>query len=540
MKLNIGIIAEALTPSLQYICGTPEHRLLLSDVRFLLPEKKPYQRDMLYFTEWSKLKTMETDLPPYLVCVGGGAEALRLFRRAGLTGIIMDEEDPLVVFSAIQSILHKYNQMESNLLAALRAKATTREIMNLCADIFQNHVILYDTDRNLIDYSTRFAPDPEEPYWKETLETGRRSEKLMAEVRKHGTNLQAIRTKYSDYVDLGPGLPKLIMYHLFENGERLSTLTISETNKPLSTCHLQLLDYIAELLSPSLLAISTTSHGSLKGLRDILTSLLDREPVDPLLLSRLLSTAGWSAGDDFILLLIRFPKAAVTSEMLARYRHIYERIFPDSVALVYIDSLVLLVHNDTAEIMSKYLPRLENQLVQHKARCGLSFPFKGVFQLDAQYKNAEIALRSNAAGGNIRLLSQAITEHIIGQIASETPLFPLCHREAVRLYEYDMENGTDLLLTLETYLRQNKSLKAAAAELFIHRSTMTYRLGCIKKLVNMNLENADERLHILLSCIVLRTLGRMKQAAQPVRSIQRQRLARFKARKPFSSRGKMV
>jgi hypothetical protein len=453
--------------------------------------------------------------------VGGGAEALELFRRAGLTGIIMDEEDPLVVFSAIQSIFHKYNQMESNLLAALRAKATTREIMNLCADIFQNHVILYDTDRNLIDYSTRFAPDPEEPYWKETLETGRRSEKLMVEVRKHGTNLQAIRTKSSDYVDLGPGLPKLIMYHFFENGERLSTLTISETNKPLSTCHLQLLDYIAELLAPSLLA----------------TSLLDREPVDPLLLSRLLSMAGWSAGDDFILLLIRFPKAAVTSEMLARYRHIYERIFPDSVALVYIDSLVLLVHNDTAEIMSKYLPRLENQLVQHKARCGLSFPFKGVFQLDAQYKNAEIALRSTAAGGNIRLLSQAITEHIIGQIASETPLFPLCHREAVRIYEHDMENGTDLLLTLETYLRQNKSLKAAAAELFIHRSTMTYRLGCIKKLVNMNLENADERLHILLSCIVLRTLGRMKQAAQPVRSIQRQRLARFKAQKPLSSRG---
>ena len=152
---------------------------------------------------------METDLPPYLVCVGGGAEALELFRRAGLTGIIMDEEDPLVVFSAIQSIFHKYNQMESNLLAALRAKATTREIMNLCADIFQNHVILYDTDRNLIYYSTRFAPDPEEPYWKETLETGRRSEKLMVEV---GNTHQpaGYRTKSSDYVDLGPGLPKLI------------------------------------------------------------------------------------------------------------------------------------------------------------------------------------------------------------------------------------------------------------------------------------------------------------------------------------------
>ena len=59
--------------------------------------------------------------------------------------------------------------------------------------------------------------------------------------------------------------------------------------------------------------------------------------------------------------------------------------YSDSVALVYIDSLVLLVHNDTAEIMSNTCPGWK-PACQHKARCGLSFPFKGVFQLDAQYK----------------------------------------------------------------------------------------------------------------------------------------------------------
>ena len=87
------------------------------------------------------------------------------------------------------------------------------------------------------------------------------------------------------------------------------------------------------------------------------------------------------------------------------------------------------------------------------------------------------------------------------------PLIPLCSREALRIFDYDLENNTKLLLTLEVYLKHNKSLKLAADELFIHRSTLTYRLDSIKKLTNMNLDDADERLHILLSCIVLRNLN---------------------------------
>ncbi|NLN06031.1 MAG: PucR family transcriptional regulator [Firmicutes bacterium] len=535
MRLNTGIIADALTPPPLYICGTPAHRLILNDVRFLLFGKGPYEKDILYFTEWPKLKAADGELPPYLVCVGGDTAALEFYRCRDLTGFIMAEDDPLVIFSAIQSIFLRYKRLESALITALRAKAPLREIMNLCADIFQNHVILYDTEHNLIDYSSRFAPDADVPYWKEILETGRRSESLVAEARKHGVNLQAARTNFSDYLELGPGLPRIMTHHLFKKGERLLTLTVSETNKSLSVCHLMLLDYVAELLAPGLFSLKVATSGNRKGLRDAITAIIDGEPVDLLLLSHCLATVGWHVDDDYVLLLIKFPKEDATSEKLAHYLHLYERIFPDSVAVVYLDCLVLLVHNDTADLMAGYLPRLKKQLVQHKARCGVSFPFKNLLQLDAQYNYAKIALAAAGTDRPISLLGEAITEHIVGRIAAEVPLYPLCHRAAVRLYDYDMEYGTNLLLTLETYLKQNKSLKAAAAELFIHRSTMTYRLGCIKKLVKINLKDANERLHLLLSCIVLRTLGRLKQSAPGV--FQRPSV-RYPLRNPLTSPGK--
>ena len=90
---------------------------------------------------------------------------------------------------------------------------------------------------------------------------------------------------------------------------------------------------------------------------------------------------------------------------------------------------------------------------------------------------------------------------------SVLPLRSVCHNAVVRLHKYDISNGTSFMATLEAYLMHNKSLLKTANKLFIHKNTMTYRLKCIEKIVKMDLNDPDERLSILLSCIILRILG---------------------------------
>jgi hypothetical protein len=510
LKLNTGIIAQSLPYAPAYLCDRADHALTLSDVRFLLADHNIYSEDILYFSEWNKLISHKGALPDVLLCVGGGVEAGAFFKKNGLTGIVTDGEDPIIVFSIIQSIFLRFNQMENSLLGALRTRKPTREILNCVAEFFQDHVILYDSERNLIDYSSYYAPDAGDQYWKEAIETGRRSEKMVAEARKHNVHLEAIRTPTSDFVELGPGLPNIMTHSFFEGGKRVATLTVAETNKPLSLYHLKLLDYVAGLLSPGLFHIYSATPGHLEALRSVLTALLDRENVDPLVVARCVGQAGWGMDHDYLLALLDFPESMRNAETLERCRHIYERIFPDCVVLKYQDSLVLLIHRDTSEMLSEYLPKLEKQLNAHDAVCGLSYPFKGITLLQAQHINAEIAIHHGDKSKRIRYLSDAITQPIIDRIAADMPLYPLCHREAVRIFEYDQANGTELLMTLETYLMHYKSLKAAAEDLYIHRNTMTYRLGCIDKIANLSLDDPKERLHLLLSCIVLRTLSQQK------------------------------
>jgi hypothetical protein len=83
------------------------------------------------------------------------------------------------------------------------------------------------------------------------------------------------------------------------------------------------------------------------------------------------------------------------------------------------------------------------------------------------------------------------------------------------------DKGETLLTTLVEVLRA-PSLSEAASVLYIHHSTLRYRLKRIEELLNVSLDNADDRFDLDLALRVLRMgerLGiRPAQAAQPART----------------------
>ena len=56
-----------------------------------------------------------------------------------------------------------------------------------------------------------------------------------------------------------------------------------------------------------------------------------------------------------------------------------------------------------------------------------------------------------------------------------------------------------LYYTLEVYLRLERNVVQTSKALFIHRSTLFYRLARIQKIVELNFEDELERLYLELS-----------------------------------------
>jgi DNA-binding PucR family transcriptional regulator len=68
-----------------------------------------------------------------------------------------------------------------------------------------------------------------------------------------------------------------------------------------------------------------------------------------------------------------------------------------------------------------------------------------------------------------------------------------------RLIEYDRDHDTSLVRTLAVFLRNNRSPKPAAAELFIHRQTLVYRLRRIEALTARSLSSTEDVVELWLA-----------------------------------------
>jgi len=66
--------------------------------------------------------------------------------------------------------------------------------------------------------------------------------------------------------------------------------------------------------------------------------------------------------------------------------------------------------------------------------------------------------------------------------------------------ELPPEKAETLMLTLQAYLDNQGSLSATAAELYIHRNAVAYRMAAIRRLLQTDLTDPEERLALQLAC----------------------------------------
>lgn len=73
------------------------------------------------------------------------------------------------------------------------------------------------------------------------------------------------------------------------------------------------------------------------------------------------------------------------------------------------------------------------------------------------------------------------------------------NRHLKPLLQYSDQKNVDLFQTLRVYLFQNGNLKETADTLFIHRSTLQYRIEKIQTLLKVDINDSEERLNLMMA-----------------------------------------
>jgi sugar diacid utilization regulator len=123
-------------------------------------------------------------------------------------------------------------------------------------------------------------------------------------------------------------------------------------------------------------------------------------------------------------------------------------------------------------------------------------------------REAEVAVGLGAAigGDGVTHFEDLGVYRLLAANGNTTELNQYVQRWLGPLIEYDRTRNASLVRTLSEYLERGGSLDQAAETLFIHRSTLKYRLGRIATLTGVDLADPDARFNLQLATRTLATI----------------------------------
>lgn len=131
---------------------------------------------------------------------------------------------------------------------------------------------------------------------------------------------------------------------------------------------------------------------------------------------------------------------------------------------------------------------------------GVGDPVEGVRRLRHSFQRARAASRmADYYRKDLIYFRDMGINQLMFMAEDPAVLETFCHDNLAVLEEYDREHNASLVETLYYDLRTGGSIKAIAEATWAHRNTVSYRLNKIRELLNVDLNDADERTRLRMA-----------------------------------------
>ena len=184
---------------------------------------------------------------------------------------------------------------------------------------------------------------------------------------------------------------------------------------------------------------------------------------------------------------------------------------PTSAAIVSDREILAVIHCDTDEQLADIAADVKS-LVERQLRHGERMTI-GVGKLTRSLRCLYKSYRQAKAIMRIReKRSMLEAGYIYADMGAYRLLLGLEDREIADDYlrtllgpllDYDAQKGTDLVEVLRTYLFNNGSVQETAAQLYVHRNTVNYRINRAAEILGMDLGDLEARLQLMLCFLLL-------------------------------------
>lgn len=407
------------------------------------------------------------------------------------------------IFNALQDIYTRAAAWEHRLEELLLGGGTTQELLYASQAVFHNPLALVGTDFQIYAWA---APDVTPASG--CLFADGFSVELVSGLQQDDLYNRMLAEKAP--VLLPPHIIGAASWNLnlWQDGQSTRRLMLLEQTHPLREAAVD--GYFLERLAPfvsAMLARELDDTASSSGLHRLLTRILSDRMADYVEMSQGLAELGWPAEDTYFCLLFKITyleQKNRADKLLCRH---LEKMYPFCCSFLYEGDVVTYFHLEKGgKTQQEISDELKCFVRESYLKAGYSRVMTGHDNLRRQYVQASLALDVGSRVNPYRWIhhfNSIAFRYLLEQSTRRLPGSMVCHEKLLVLQQHDETQQTEYMKTLRVYLEQNLNAVQTANRLFIHRSTLLYRLERIKALLESELDNPEELLYLSLSFYLL-------------------------------------
>jgi hypothetical protein len=299
-----------------------------------------------------------------------------------------------------------------------------------------------------------------------------------------------------------------ILYHnmwgAFGNYE--GRICINELQKPLAPGQYHALSYFSRIVQIAMHRHAMNPENRMRPYIDFLIRVIERH-ADSSEIDRWLALSNWNQQDEYTCIRMTLQDRDIQTRIIVQTCHHIEATIPSCYAFLYKEEIAIIVNLTVSNMsFSDCISKLAIITREGLFKTGFSTPYNHFIDTPDYFLQAGIALEYGIKNDSMfwnYQFEQFALQYIRDQITKELPARQIVSQKLLKLKEYDVSNHTDLYETLHRYLEYERNAVQTANALYIHRSTLFYRLNRIKALLDMNLDLPENRLYLQLSYYLL-------------------------------------
>ena len=418
---------------------------------------------------------------------------------------IHQEIDLYLLYEIVQEVFESNFAWMKQLYHILNSEGTLEELCREAYDYFQNPLFVHNPQFYILACPSHDeGMDP----WERDEQTGRDmlSAELINSFKYSPVYFDTLQKTEPDIFPRDQAGYRVLYINLWdENGQYQGRICIDELKTPLRSGQMLALKQFARVLQ---LMLKWRSDWKIfRPMDGFIADMADRKHMENSHVADMLRSVGWEMNDEFICFKMGLEVRDEKLMSITNTCNNIERTVRDCFAIRYENGILILLNltrNGSDE--NEYVKDLRYIVREGILKMGISNRFRDFRDLSYAYQQASLALYY----GKIRRptiwihrYSDYVMDYVFDMTCRELPAEFLCSDKLLKLRRYDEEKGTRLFDTLKVYMENNMNAEQTAKNLFLHRSTLFYRLKRIKEVTGLEWEQPSDRDYLLFSFALL-------------------------------------